>query len=194
MGFLAEVWALFKTWVKNLLGFYGRAPPATWALKKIYVFNEGPEPGVVREFDPARFPLDVWETHVEDATGWTQFRLEIRYAVKGHKYRLVLRQGDPVIFPPYQDFWPARRGPSGIVSASLIRRRDQKAVDVTDRVRKYSGPHADWHEGLSSELRLHDMFPFDDHDDNAERFECLRAWDVRTGLRQWDYAPNPYIL
>ena len=109
-------------------------------------------------WDPKKFEGSGWE-------GLDCDRLEIRVVRKGKKRRVVLYPGDlcdPEFPPPQKHI---------VINARLLPRSHvgATAVDVTTRVQKYMG------NTLKS---VHHMFPWDDHDDNAARFEMVRIIDL----------------
>lgn len=191
---------LLRSWLRSLTGCgRGADSQAPWVYR-VYVFNEG-DPGgdpratacFHREVSPGVLRPDTWEQDVRAVTGFSEFRVELRYVFRHKRYRMVLRPGDSCQFPPYQDASaPACRLPKGVLSARL-----QGPVgsgidcDVTARVLKYQGPRGDFHAGLGLRVALHDMFPFDDHADNAARFTHLRVLDTMARVHDLPYDDNP---
>lgn len=164
-------------------------------LYLVYVFNEGPDPGFYKEVALQFFDPETWEADVREITGWTRFRVELRYTFRHKKYRMVLRPGDTCPFPMYAEpSAPACRLPKGVLSARL-----QGAVgsnidcDVTHRILKYQGPRGDFHAGLGLRVKVQDMFPFDDQADNAARFTHLRIMDTSARLHDVPYDTNPEV-
>ena len=162
---------------------------------RVYAFNEAPHDsgdGFFRELPVKYFSADTWEADVAAVTGWTTFRAEVRYMYRNKKYRIVLRRGDRL--PPFDANDHVCRLPKGILSARL-----QGPVgsdidcDVTSRVLKYQGPSCDFHAGKGLRVLLQDMFPFDDHADNAERFTHLRLVDVLGRIADLSYKNNPIV-
>lgn len=184
---------LVRSWVRSLTRCSG-CPAHGPEAYRIYVFNEGNhEEGFHREVSPKLLDPSTWENDIKELTGWTKFRAELRYVFRNKKYRMVLRPGDRCTFPPYHEpSAPACRLPKGVLSARL-----QGPVgsgidcDVTSRVLKYQGPRGDFHAGLGLRVRLQDMFPFDDHADNATRFTHLRILDTYARVHDLPYVPNP---
>ena len=68
-----------------------------------------------------------------------------------------------------------------------------KDVNVTARVQKYQGPHGDFYEGLGLQVRVHDMFPFDDHEDTSVRFAGLDVLDAQARRASFSYAQNDAV-
>lgn len=186
-------WVVIKSWFRPLF-----SPVATTHGPKpyrIYVFNESQASGFHREvpvrfFDPAN-----WERDIRELTGWSSFRVEVRYVFRHKKYRMVLRPGDACDFAPYAEpSAPACRLPKGVLSARLQGCLGSDIdCDVTSRVFKYQGPQGDFHAGLGLRVRLHDMFPFDDHVDNAKRFTHLRIMDTMARIIDVPYPDNPVM-
>ena len=169
-------------------------------IKAIYVFNESSHQDTYHRMisrDRAPAFLDpggrAWEPVVWEALpkDWIAFRVEVRYEMGGKKYRRVVRPGETLAFPRREAFGGRPR----LILVRLMPRDDAKpparVVDITPRAIKYAGPTGD---GLAS-TKLTDLFPFDDHDDNASRFECVRfidgsfaCWDV-----PYDVSKNPAL-
>ena len=177
--------------------WYGVGSPANTVvkIKAIYVFNEGLEinGGYHRMIsrDHADAFLDPtndrrWENIVRGVipSVWTHYRVEIRYERGGKKYRHIVRPGQPLTFPKRQPFG----GTARVVLARLMPREDahppSRAVDITARALKYAGPGNSF-----DNVRLTDMLPFDDHEDNATRFSCVRFIDGT--FRSWDVPYDP---
>lgn len=130
--------------------------PAPLKVCKVIAFSPEDTHEYLR-WEPTAFEGRWWEQHVRCMTGWKPSRLEIRVLDRGKKRRVVLYPGmrcDPA-FPP-----PPRRH---MLIAQLSPRDATQAqpVNVLSRVEKYVG------NDLQS---AHHMFPFDDWDDNEERF------------------------
>lgn len=174
-------------------GRAGRAG-AGCELDSVHVLNEDPdEIGGYHRDITLEFRPESWEDDARDLTDWDAFRVEVRYVLGGQKYRMVLRPGDACVFPPYggDDGAPAEAGrgmspPRGVLAAALV--GENRETDVTSRVRKYQGPRGDFHAGLGLKTRVKDMFPFDDHDDNARRYHTLRVIDAAARVAHFDYA------
>jgi hypothetical protein len=127
-------------------------------------------------YEDNTFDYLKWEPDHFEGLKWEDFgcaRLEIRLVCGSKKRRVVLYPGTPCDpkFPPPQK--------QVVVNARLLPRPHvgATAVDVTKRVQKYMG------NTLKS---VHHMFPFDDHDDDAERFGTLRIIDL--SMRVTDLA------
>lgn len=183
-----------RSWARAWLRTWSVPPCGTSgpAVYRVYVFNEGGGTGFHRDLPVKYFDPDTWEATARDLTGWTRFRVEVRYTFRHKKYRMVLRPGDACTFPPYPEpSAPACRLPKGVLSARL-----QGALgtdidcDVTSRVLKYQGPRGDFHAGLGLKVRLHDMFPFDDQADNTARFTHLRVLDTMARVLDFSYRDN----
>jgi hypothetical protein len=147
-------------------------------------------------------PDDDWEEDVREAfPSWDDWKVELRCTYGDRKCRIVLRAGDTLVWPPSYDLHQAHihavRAPQGILSATLLIKPGipgGKNIEVTQRVQKYAGFNHDYH---GTTVRVRDIFPMDDHDDNAERFSGLRIIDLspKTGLRVkiYSYATNEKI-
>ena len=178
-------------------GQAGQGGRAGCELDSVHVLNEDPfEIGGYHRDITLEFRPESWEDDARDLTDWDAFRVEVRYVLGGQKYRMVLRPGDACVFPPYgddDDDAPAGTGtgrgvspPRGVLAAALV--GENRETDVTSRVRKYQGPRGDFHAGLGLKTRVKDMFPFDDHDDNARRYHTLRVIDAAARVAHFDYA------
>ena len=176
-------WIGVKTWFRaNVLGVQPRGAHAY----KLYAFNQTePVDGLFHSvFSPGRHDV----SDVRDAIDWDEYRIDVRYTYRGNKYRVLYRQDDDVPFP-----LPRSMGivvAPKLASACLVRKDDGREIDVTERVRKYMGPDRDFYKKHGLYVRVQDMFPFDDHEDNAERFQCVRLY-MSTGKRlEFDYGSN----
>lgn len=137
---------------------------------------------------PARFfDPDTWEADALDATGWGAVRLEVRYRMQGRKFRMVLRPGDTCVFPPR----PGKFANLCVLAASLRCKTGALDIDVTPRVLKYQGPKRDFH---GTRITVRDMFPFDDHDDNATRFSHLKVVDSFARTTEIPYESEDHVL
>lgn len=187
--------AYVRDWGRSVLGLRDKDSHQASAYK-VYAFNEGVDaPGYFREL-PARYlDHDNWERDVKQITGFDKVRLEIRYTFRNRKYRMVLRPGDTCRWPPCEEPGaPTCRLPRGVLSARLQGPLGSDVdCDVTSRVLKYQGPRGDFHTGLGLTVKMHDMFPFDEHDDNAARFSHLRIIDTTARVIDLPYGPNPDV-
>jgi hypothetical protein len=142
---------------------------------------------VTHEFCPVGWAGNGWEPVVGDSG-----RLEIRYAVRRRKYRMVLRRGDELQWPPYDGVTrPVMACPRGVIAAQLVGFDPADTVDVTERIKKYAGPHYDFHAGAGYRVRLYDMFPNDT--DLDLRFRCLRVLYANLVMRDYDFGLDPMI-
>lgn len=189
------------------------ASPGAPIITKVYAFCDDDPPSIedepdwtdfqdipVKEFSPG-----TWEDDVRARTEWSTFHVELRYVYMDKKYRIVLCHGDDAVAKLSQ---PARhvvdrggggrarmRMPRGVLSARLIVRNDledEKAtdIDITSRVKKYSGPRGDFSD---SPVRVRDLFPFDDHESNAERYAGVRIIDAWGKASFFSYIDNDVI-
>jgi hypothetical protein len=98
------------------------------------------------------------------------YRIEIRYKMRGIKYRCVLREHDTgVQFPIRKQLG---------LKTPRVRRALYGTRDVTARVHKYAGPNGDFNRSGGVEILVRDMFPFDD--DDPERCLVLELDDDST--------------
>lgn len=165
------------------------------------------EPGAPCEYSMRKgkgFDPETWEADVrEHRTGLAgkDFRVEVRYLFEGRKYRMVLRPGDRCRLPSPRRAHGAGAGtesscrmPRGVLSASLQGPPGSgHRCDVTRRVLKYQGPDGDFHAGAGLRVRVHDMFPFDDHVANAAEYRHLRLIDTLAKVHDVPYADNPFL-
>ena len=159
---------MFSHWIDAVLRWWYGSPYKETLIKRVIAFNLGdPVFGFMKylAWDPEKFENSNWEDHVYGKTGFEDARLEIRLIQDGKKRRVVLYTGDPCDpeFPP-----PPRQV---IINARLIPKPESGAtsMDVTSRVQKYVG----------NTLRcVSHMFPFDDHEDNAQRFSHVHVFDL----------------
>ena len=183
---------------RALLWWYRRRHPRLQSpqIEAIYAYSEVPsEPdGYVRTLPRTLFDdpstRDAWEDLVDAfvPVSWSRaYRLEIRYLAPpiGKKYRAIARPGDP--FPHVFDDSDDSADDSAdvvfprILLARLVIRDDVAGDDVviTRRCTKYAGPTRDF-----KNVRVHDMFPFDDHAENVRTYACVRILDG--SFRSWD--------
>ena len=176
-----------------------RRHDATPRVYRVYAFNEddlGDGGDFYKELPPCFLDFETWEQDVREHTGWTSVKVEVRYEVidprnhQARKYRMVLRPGSTCAIP---DATRIRRH-GGIMSARLQGARGSTIdTDVTARVLKYQGPRGDFHAAQGVRLRVQDMFPFDDHVDNAARFSHLRLVNARGRVVDLPYTQNPDV-
>lgn len=187
-----ELFAQVKLYVNlawiRVKALFRSSPPRGAHAYKIYAFNETNSGNFHEVFSAKRNDLD----NIRRKLGWNKYKIEIRYTFHGHKYRAVYRHDDECGFP-------LPRGMKLVIapkikSACLIRRADGKQFDVTERVRKYMGPDRDFHSKSGLYVRVQDMFPFDDHDDNAERFEAVGVWLSTGKYLEFGYAENDIMV
>jgi hypothetical protein len=149
---------------------------------------------VTLAFDPDAWAGGAWEALARAAAPpdfGANARVEVRYAAAGKKFRLVLRPGDAFQWPPYDAPRPACRMPRGVLSAELKGHDRADSVDVTSRVKKYAGPHADFYAGKGLRVRLRDMFPSDAA--MRARFRCLRVVYANLRVREFGFQLDPII-
>lgn len=150
-----------------------------WRITAALAFCE--DSGAFKDITHMFFP-EMWEEDVDTFLGWKRARIDVRYIHtskfgKVTKYRMVLRPGDPCVFPPSLETTP--RGPRGVLAARLDPLvPDAMPVDVTGRIIKYAGPARDFHAGQGLSVRPLDCFPCDDHDALPERFQALVVIDA----------------
>ena len=187
-------WVMLRSWMRCTFCTASPREHGPTAYR-VYLFNEGPGEGFYRTVPPRYFNPETWEDDVRALTGWVRFRAEVRYVFRHKKYRMVLHPGDACVFPPYEEpAAPACRLPKGVLSARLQGPPGSGIdTDVTHRIMKYQGPRGNFHADLGLHVRMHDMFPFDDQDDNRERFTHLRIIDTMARMCDLPYALNPRV-
>ncbi|ABT15055.1 hypothetical protein NY2A_B656L [Paramecium bursaria Chlorella virus NY2A] len=160
------------------------------AVKKQYkciVFNE--EEG--NELDFFEYAPNIPIEDLKKIIRLKKYKIEIRYVVHGRKYRIVVRDNENVHFPIRKEL--GLKKPT-ITSASLVRKDTEEEYDVTKRVQKYFGQNNDFNIGLGLSLFVHDIFPFDDHEDNAEIFSALYIRMSDGTEYHFDYGANDEIV
>jgi hypothetical protein len=186
--------------------------PVTGRVYRAYAFKEEDDTSTTgdAEHDESTFYTAIptyifhdnhWEklderlaTIVRRETGWSKYRVEVRYAFGANKYRMVLRPGDQATVLPWQSHDAPANGRGGIMSARLQGPiGSQLDCDVTSRVCKYQGARCDFHAWLGARVKVQDMFPFYDHDDNALRVSHLRVVDSDGQIHDFEYSKNPVI-
>ncbi len=174
------------------------APPPRPEVFRVHAFMGDPYNGEHRDLthrlDP-RF-LEDWEARVGALTGWdtasSKFRVEMRYTYGASRkvYRMVLRHGDAFDLPDAQK---RCRIPRNILSAQLLG-APGVTCDVLHRVSKYAGPFGDFHAFMGLHVRVQELFPFDDQEQNCARFTTLRTIDTTARIRDYPYADNPHLV
>ena len=166
---VVSVYIAFYARATGLLPVPERAPD-TVRIKRVYLIRDPPESDfadITDWFIPhAKFHEDIAEAFPHWGRDW---RVEIRYAVNGTKFRDVYRCGDSLHWPP-ELHSPPVRGPRGIVSAVLHSTNPGNVRDITQRVKKYAGPNGDF--GLRA-MPVHHLFPMEDPPDLDESYSSL---------------------
>jgi hypothetical protein len=174
---------VLRWWFKSSYSIHPR-------IKTVYAFNENADDtygGYSRVLPRDAFDLhfSTWERvaqkYIPHREWGDRYRLEIRYEYLGKKYRMILRPGDDMDFARLTDTAQAH---SRVLLARLMPSDGDDPVNVTARVAKYAGPLRTF-----DNVRITDMFPFDDHDRNAAHFSCLRIIDG--SFRVWDVPYDP---
>lgn len=179
--------------------FPNKNPPEVWSIKKALMFRD--EHDDFEDITSWFIPDEHWKEDIQAAhPDWEDWRVELRCTYAGRKCRIVLRKDDEL-------YWPPRvtpnlhhvhnmRAPQGILSATLLGApgTDAKNMDITRRAQKYAGFGNEYH---GTTVRVRDLFPMDDHDDNKERFTGVRIIDLsaQSGLsvKTYYYEPNDII-
>jgi len=151
------------------------------------IFNEEEE----TEFDFFEYAPDMPIEEIQKKLRLKKYKIEIRYVVHGHKFRIVVRENEHIHFPIRKELGLMK---PHIISASLLIKDSGEECDVTKRIRKYFGQNRDFNSGLGLKLFVQDMFPFDDHEDNAERFDALYIGMSDGTDYYFDYAKNAEII
>ena len=154
---------------------------------KCLVFNE--DQG--SELDFFEYVSNMTIEEIKQKIRLEKYKIEIRYVVHGRKYRVVVRENENVHLPIRKELGLMK---PNIVSASLLIKDSEEEYDVTKRVRKYFGQNNDFNSGLGLKLFVQDMFPFDDHEDNAERFDALYICMSNGNGYYFDYGKNAEIV
>jgi hypothetical protein len=126
--------------------FFGQT--SSFQIKKILVFNETDD-FPAYEHASTRMSLDDIRRDIRIPS----YRIEIRYEIRGTKYRCVVRECDTVCFPIRKQLG---------LQTPRIRRALYGPKDVTARIHKYAGPNRDFNRSAGAEFFVRDMFPFDD--------------------------------
>lgn len=143
-------------------------------------------------WDPDAWAGDGWEAAARAAAPeFAHLRVELRYVVGGRKHRVVLRPGDCLDWPLYAAARPGCRLPRGVLSAVLVGRHPGDVVDVTSRVKKYAGPHADFYASKGLRVRLRDLFPADAA--MGLRFKCMRVMFADLRVREFGFGLDPIV-
>jgi hypothetical protein len=203
----AKLWYIIATsyvqfqWHRFVRHFSTPPCPPVWKITDAIILRDDHDDFVnIRQWF---VPDDQWEEDVKEVFPmWDDWKAELRCRYGDRKCRVILRPGDTLTWPPPYDLDPSHhihvvRAPQGVLSATLLANPKvpgARDVDVTRRVQKYAGFNHDYH---GTTVRVRDIFPMDDHDDNAERFLGLRIIDLNadTGLsvKTFSYALNEKI-
>ena len=202
---LARLWfiiakAYFQFQFRRFIRHISKDPnPPVWKITDAILLRDHHDDFV--NIRPWFIPDAEWEEDIREVFHhWDDWKVELRCSYGSRKCRIVLRPGDTFTWPPPYDTSPhihAVRAPQGVLSATLLANPevpDAKDVDVTQRVQKYAGFDHDYH---GTTVRVQDIFPMDDHEENAKRFLGLKLIDLsaRTGLsvKTFSYALNEKI-
>jgi hypothetical protein len=123
-----------------------------------------------------------WAFATEDESAeFETWRLEIRYKLRGAKYRAVARPGEP--FPKIRkDVAPV----APKILKAYLERSDGTKIDITPRYLKFMGPLGDWHGGC---VTLFDLFPNDDNEFfEADGKSFVSVIDNRLNVKRLDFA------
>jgi hypothetical protein len=166
-------YAIVRHYLSSLLRFFRSNPRPSYVYRALLLDDQNADFVDVTQWmisDDKRQILQNWEELVRETyPEWETWRLEVRYMYLQRKYRLVLRPGDTLEWPPSTE---KILGPTGVLSACLIPKDGDPSgeVDITARVKKYCGPDFAFKYGV----RIRDMFPFDDIETNAAHFAAVR--------------------
>lgn len=173
--------------------------PPTWKFHKAFLMRDSTYDfkDITEWFDPASHE-SLTERVADNFPDWNDWRIELRCSFGERKYRIILREHDTFQWPPVVDetaihHFHNMRAPQGILSAVLIAKKEIGAtdMDVTKRVQKYAGPNNDFH---GTTVYVKDLFPMDDHEDNAARFTGIRVIELhpKSGLsvKMYSYERN----
>ena len=196
--YLALLLAYLRAWIASKIAsrFTPQKTTDDLEIKRVLLFDD-----TTGDFE------DVTWMHIRDTAGSNgsngsvgldtppEFdRMEIRYTRRGKKYRAVVREGES---REIVDGTCTRV--SEIVSAKLLPSVEAvaegaKNIDVTTRVRKYFGANKDFGGRV---LKCHDIFPFDDPEYMADRFDTLRVAKVGSAdgfsVRDFNFKANDAI-
>ncbi len=172
--------------LKMVRALFGATDPVR--VTKVLAINESQ--GIGESYSEA-FRPDLGLELVQAQIPWQKYRIEVRYEFNGEKYRIVYRPDDVMEYPPRKAFGFVRA--PHLVKAVCVS-NDGDDYDVTKRVRKYLGPERNFHSSKGVRLHLWDMFPFDDHEFEAEYLSHLRL-DFSDGtVALFEYGINPRIV
>lgn len=171
-----------------------------WKLRRAFVFRDNHDD--LEDITSWFVPDADWKQDIEETFhDWDDWRLELRCTYGTKKCRIVLRADDelvwpPVTIPPSGPHIHTMRAPDGVLSATLVAKPGigAKSMDITTRVHKYAGFGNDYHGTC---VRVRDLFPMDDHDDNVERFLGVRIIDLKgeagLSVKTYSYETNDRI-
>lgn len=185
----AYIWSIIlKAYIR--LQFQRLFPPKhahpVWKVRKALLFRDHHD-----DFEDISswFDANYWKDDIQtDHPDWDDWKVELRCTYGGRKCRIILRPEDTFTWPPHMDeqatcHFHNLRAPRGILCATLLGNKSvgSRDVDVTHRVQKYAGFNHDYH---GTTVFVKDVFPMDDHDDNAQRFSGVRVMEIhpQTGV------------
>jgi len=155
---------------------------------KILVFNETCNDHEMAFFE---YASNMSIEEIKKMISLENYKIEVRYTVGTRKYRVVIRENDDIQLPIRKELGIIK---PRIISASLVRKDTGEEYDVTKRVCKYFGQNNDFNSGIGLKIFVHDMFPFDDHEDNSDRFSVLRICLTNGTVYEFDYESNEEII
>lgn len=196
------VMAYLKVSVKGCLEKYcpSSVERPEWKLRNAFVFRDDHDD--FEDITSWFVPDEDWKRDIESTfLDWDDWRLELRCTYGTKKCRIIVRADDELTWPPTKtpESGPhihAMRAPDGVLSATLVAKPGigAQSVDITKRVRKYAGFGNDYHGTC---VRVRDLFPMDDHDDNNDRFLGVRIIDLKgeagLSVRTYSYETNERI-
>lgn len=188
----AKLWVVLcyvyiKHYVNRIKRFFRKpAPRGIIRIKKILAFCEKPTINhsdvsdfcdITHWFDPTS---TAWSEDMHDTfPQWDTWKIEIRFVDALHrKKRFVFRSGEELHWPPNE----ARDRLDTVLAAFLC--SPEGEVNITSRLKKYICTP-------SNELYVHDLFPMDDHEANAEHHTGIRVAFMdssgRSYIREYGY-------
>jgi DNA-directed RNA polymerase beta' subunit len=169
-------------------------------IYKTYVFSENEETDDNIRHEMTKLSIQEIKKNITV----NNYRIELRYKVNNKKYRAIIRTNDNVTFP-FRKEMGINLKPTLVNALLILKDTDNhthiahgsgsgSGHDVTDRIVKYFGPNRDFNVNKGVVVYVQDMFPFDDHEDNSQRFSVLRLHMSDDKYYDFDYALNEQVV
>jgi hypothetical protein len=127
-------------------------------IEKIMVFDESDNPQMMYDYANIKIPLK----DLKDSIALETYKVEVRYVSHGQKFRYIFRNEDLIHFPIRKKLEMKYRPK---IQLALIKYKDGRSKEITNRVIKYAGPNIDFNKSDGSIIFASDIIPFYDMDE-----------------------------